>query len=315
MTALNTLQSVIQVFGGASFPDYYYDVVPYIDGAAGFSVKRRYAAGSPPAQVVTGRGDPYAVCMTRVVVDAPKTVSGMSRVRADASLFERCQERHRSDEHDFSHPDCPTETTFYPFKHISRPQGVALAGEVFYDCADDRFYGPSGQLTGQQIIDDLYRTHCGTLGFIARLKRSTSRAWRELIHHFVWRGQDIALWLLESGYDIKPKEYKGTPLGKPFRVYGWDEFLRSSDEKSSHFFGFESSKRSLFSNLIVLMLALIFGYWFLPNSGFWRAIYKNTVLSTVAVVFVFLAADQLVPRALQGVVWALCRLRTRAFGI
>jgi hypothetical protein len=80
----------------------------------------------------------------------------------------------------------------------------------------------------------------------------------------------------------------------------------------SHFFGFQSSKRSLFSNMIVLCLIIVGAYWLLPHAGLLRAIYGNTVLSTVVVVFVFLVVDQLLPRALEGIVWTLCRLRLRA---
>jgi len=83
-------------------------------------------------------------------------------------------------------------------------------------------------------------------------------------------------------------------------------------EKGTHFFGFHSSKRSLFSNLIVLTLAVSGAYWLLPHTGLLRSIYMNTPLSTVALIFAFLLADQLVPRLLQGVVWILCRLRLKA---
>ena len=128
----------------------------------------------------------------------------------------------------------------------------------------------------------------------------------------MWGGQNVCLWLLEHGYDIRPKEDKGSRFAAPFRKYKWTDFVRSSDEKGTHFFGFQSSRRSLFSNLIVLVFMVMMAYWLLPTAGLLRAVYMNTPLSTVALVFAFLLVDQHVPRLLQGVVWVLCRLRLKA---
>jgi len=229
-----------------------------------------------------------------------------------ADLYERCQERHRHSRHNFANPDCPTEATFYRFKSAPRPQPVQLTAEFFYDYADGRFYGPQGQLAGAKILDLLYNAHRATLGRRARLKAWCSRQWRNMVRRLVWRGQDVCLWLLEHGYDIKAKEEKGSPFAAPFRTYKWTDFVRSSDEEGTHFFGFSSSKRSLFSNLIVLAITVMMAYWLLPHTGLLRTVYMNTPLSTVALTFAFLLLDQLVPRLLQGIVWGLCRLRLEA---
>ncbi len=304
-----TPQNVIQAFGVAAFPEYF-DITPYID-SAGFSVKRPYPAASPPALVVTGNGAPYNTCIIGIAVEAPQTPNGLSRVYGAADLYERCQERHRSSRHNFTDPDCPTEATFYRFKSAPRPQAVQLTAEFFYDCADGRFYGPQGQLTGQQILDLLYNAHRATLGRRARVKAWCSRRWRNTVRRLVWGGQDVCLWLLQHGYDIEPREDNGSPFAAPFRVYKWSDFVRRSDEKGTHFFGFQSSKRSLFSNLIVLVFIVAIVYWLLPHAGILRAVYRNTPLSTAFLVFAFLMVDQLVPRLLQGIVWGLCRLRLK----
>src|SRR6266540_4318398 len=100
MPPLNTPRDVIQAFGVAGLPGYF-DVTPYTD-AAGFSVKRPYPAGSPPALVVTGSGAPFNTCIIRIVVESPKTPNGLSRVDGDADLHQRCQERHRFSRHNFA---------------------------------------------------------------------------------------------------------------------------------------------------------------------------------------------------------------------
>jgi len=118
----------------------------------------------------------------------------------------------------------------------------------------------------------LYNAHCATLGRRARMKAWCSRKWRNTVRRLVWRGQDWSLWLLEHGYDIQPKEEKGSPFAAPFRVYNWADFVRGSDEKGAHFFGFQSSKRSLSSNLIVLLVMVAMAYWLLPHAKLLRVV-------------------------------------------
>jgi hypothetical protein len=185
--------------------------------------------------------------------------------------------------------------------------------DFFYDCAEGRFYGPQGEVTGAQILEETYALHCSTLGLVARSKAWLRGIRRNAARRIVWRGQDGCLWLLEHGYDVKPKQMKGSPFAQPFRIYKRSDFVRSSDEKGSHFFGFQSSKRSLFSNLVILVAAVACAYIWLPQAEALRFIYRNTPLSTVALVFVFLMADQVVPLLLIVTVCGLSRLRAVFF--
>jgi len=310
MPALKTSQEVIQATGVAGLADYY-DVIPLLD-AAGFTVKRRYPLSSAPAQVVKPNGAPACACVIAIAVEPPQNPNGVSRVGGEAWLYEDCQEDHRLRRHNFGNPNCPTEATYYAFQAAAKPQEVHLAAGVLYDCAASTFHGANGPFTGQQILDSLYDAHLATLQRGGRLRLYLARAWRHLVRWGVWRGQDACLRLLEYGYDVKATPQQGSPFSAPFRIYKWKDFVRSSDMTGSHFFGFQSSKRSLFSNMIVLCLIIVGAYWLLPHAGLLRAIYGNTVLSTVVVVFVFLVVDQLLPRALEGIVWTLCRLRLRA---
>jgi hypothetical protein len=120
------------------------------------------------------------------------------------------------------------------------------------------------------------------------------------------------MWLLRNGYDIV-LEPEGDRF--PLHEYDFSEFRRTIEKDDSSFFGFQTSKRSFLSNLVGLSLAFLLIYYGMPRWGLLRAIYGNTALSTVALLFAFLLVDQLLPLGLQGIVCLLSRLRIPVFFI
>lgn len=117
------------------------------------------------------------------------------------------------------------------------------------------------------------------------------------------------MWVLREGYEIRPA---GDDLRRsPFHEFRFGEFTRTTEEATSHFFGFQSSRRSLFANLLVLTLACLAGYYIVPRFGFLRAVYGNTALTTAALVLIFLVTDRLLPFLLQAIVCLLSRLRRK----
>jgi hypothetical protein len=64
-----------------------------------------------------------------------------------------------------------------------------------------------------------------------------------------------------------------------------------------------------------LLSGCIPAYWRLREVGLVRAFYRNPVLTTVVVVFLYLLIDKTVPLLLQGVVMGLSRLREGALFI
>ena len=89
--------------------------------------------------------------------------------------------------------------------------------------------------------------------------------------------------------------------------------MTDTSGERSHFFGFQTSRRSLFTNLAVVVAVGLLLYWAVPRSGLLRAVYNNTALTTAALVFAFLLADALGPWLLIRVVCALSRIRDAAF--
>jgi hypothetical protein len=99
-----------------------------------------------------------------------------------------------------------------------------------------------------------------------------------------------------------------------FYKYKPADFHRTTEDprERSHFFGFQTSQKSFFSNLIVVAAACVLLYWKGPRGGFVHAVYNNTALSTAALVFGFLVADRLGPLLLIWTIIALSRLRPAA---
>jgi hypothetical protein len=212
-------------------------------------------------------------------------------------------------EYDFNNPDCPSPDSVAGYRKAPRPLALDFLNEFIYDATDDQFYGEKGPTSGRQILDYVYEYHCRTLRRGFRYKWWLKRGLRSTIQRGVWRGQEFLLWILREGYDIV---IEGDPLRRsPFHKFRFADFKRTTEQAKSHFFGFESSKRSLFSNLVILSATYLVVYYCVPRFGFLKAIYHNVALTTAALVFVFLVSDQVVPVFLKGMVCILSRLRAR----
>ena len=311
-TPLSNSQDVMKAVGVEGIADYT-DPEPLI-GAPGFAVRRPYPPTSKLGRAVTQRGTPAVFSVIQFIVRPPTTPQGVSRVSLHVFLKNPWAEKHiappslRRD--DFSDPECPTPESLYLLQRAPKPIELNFIEEFFYDATDGKFYAASGEVTAKELLDCVYDYHCRTLGWCFRIKWRSRETACTILRELVWRGQDRCMWLLQHGYDIVPKpDRKRSLIHEPLHEYKFSDFDRVTDEDKSSFFGFQSSKRSLFSNLAVLSLAFLLIYYVLPRFTILRVIYVNTALSTAALLFGFLLADQLVPLGLQGVVCLLSRFR------
>ena len=306
MPTLDTPQSVVNAVGAPHLANYY-DIV-LLQDAVGFSVKRRYPPSSKPATVVNKRGTQSLTCLIHCSVKRPKAGTGVSRVHLSTRTYGEWEPTHRWGGFDFDDPNCPTPDSVARLNRMPKPLALEFTTEFVYDAMDGRFYFGQSVVTGEQMLDYVYNYHCRTLLRIFRLKWQILQAYRWVVRETVWRIQDVCLWALEYGYDIRAKkdEYG---LNNPFRKVAFAYFERASDTSWSQFFGFPSSTRSLFSNLLLLAAALLSAYLFFKESKFLRAIYGSAPLTTVALVFTFLCLDRFVPLALEALVCGLSRLR------
>ena len=161
------------------------------------------------------------------------------------------------------------------------------------------------------MLDYAFAYHRHTLSrrFVLRYRIQSAVRW--LVHQVVWRGQDWCLWLLENGYEIRPSGEGRQSERSLFHEYKLNEFKRQTDKDGTQFFGFQTSKRSFFANVVVLTFTCVTIYYAVPRFGLLRAIYGSAALTTVALAFGFLMADQVVPLLLKGGVCVLSRFRRR----
>lgn len=307
MPPLRSPQDLLHTIGPLGEP--YFDIVPYTDGAAGFSVKRRYPESTPLVKVASRDGTPALACLIRLVVDPPTALGGVSPVRLSASLWREWNWSALPPAPD--DPKAPSPTSMQLYRQSRKPVSLDFNGDFVYDTADGRFYDDVGMpVSGLQMLDYVYVYHCRTLAtrFVARYRVQQAVRW--LVRQSVWRGQDWCLWVLEHGYEIRTNE--SVKRRSPFYHFRPPDFARQTDKDGTHFFGFQSSKRSFFANVIVLAVACAATYYLVPRFGLLRAIYSNTALTTVALAFGFLVADQAVPLLLKGTVCLLSRIRFTA---
>jgi hypothetical protein len=295
----------------------YEDVGPISD-AAGFFAYRPYPPGSELSKVVTGDGRHAVRCLIKFYVDPPTEGSFASRVVLQTRLSRRWKPGRiwsstgDEDAHDSNDPDAPTPESATIFQKAHRPLDINFRDEYTYNHQEDVFIGEQGSIvTPEQMLEDVYTKHCRTLAWWFRVRWKVDSAIKFVIRHAVWRGQDVAMWLLLKFYDVEPEDRK---LKSPFHRYKPSEFRRVTEkpEGRSHFFGFQTSQKSLFTNLAVVAAACALVFWIGPHGGFIRAIYNNDALTTAALVFGFLFADLLGPWLLIRVICLLSQVRGAA---
>jgi hypothetical protein len=305
MAPLQTPQEVIAATGVAQLARY--EDVGVLDGSVGFFAWRRYPAESRLARVVTQTGAQDVRCLVQFSLrhpDRPITPLGVS-----ATMLSKWRQSHFFQTYDFTQPDCPTPESVRLLRRTWKPLALNFTTEFFYDAGDGRFYNDEGPVTGEQILDYVYAYHYRTLRLRFRVKWIMLQAVRAVTSKVIWRGQDLCLWILENSYDIVTAV---PPMKRVFHRYRFADFKRAAPTGPSHFFGLQSSPRSLFPNLLVLLTGCVVVYWRLRHVGLVRAIYQNAVLTTVMVVFLYLLIDKTVPLLLQGATVGLSRLRAWA---
>lgn len=288
----------------------YFDVVPYTDGTAGFSVKRLYPPETPLGRVVMRGGEPAVAGLLRIVVDPPTAEGGVSRVGMSASFYPLWSGGWIGPD-PASHPHL-TPDAVQRLRGARRPIALDFKDDFVWDSGEHLFQNEAGEtVTGRQMFDYVYAYHCRTLSRRFVLRYGVQRAVRWLVQRAVWRGQDWCLWLLEHGYEIRPTTKGGRQERSLFHQYTLDEFERQTDKDGTHFFGFQTSRRSFFSNVVALTIACVTIYYAVPRFGLLRAIYGNGALTTVALAFGFLVSDQAAPLILKGLVCLLSRFRRK----
>lgn len=206
--------------------------------------------------------------------------------------------------------DGPTLDSLHRFRRARKPLSLDFVQDYIYDAGDDRFIDDQGRsATPKQMLDHAYEEHCATMRrrFVWRWQFGSATRW--VARNAVWRGQDGLLWLLLNFYDVELilKEERQDP----FHKFKRSEFRRALEKEGerSHFFGFQSSRKSLFTNLVVLALGCAMLYYYAPRDGILRAIYQNNALTTAALVLGFFFADLLGPGLLIIGICGLSRLR------
>ncbi len=322
MPTLTTPEAIIHRAGVRTLPEYE-DLSSITDGA-GFYTFRRYPANSELAKVVTNDGRPAVRCYLAFIVDEPARGSHISRVQLKAWLARRWvrgrifttgRDPYAPQSGD---PDAPSQQSALLLAGTRKPIDLDStdARGYIYDGREDAFLGEDGKVvTPAQILEEMYTKHCRTLGLWFRIRWNLGSAARWAIREAVWKGQDLATWALFKFYDVELVDDKKDMRFSFFYKYKPSDFRRVTDKpgERSHFFGFQSSQKSFFTNLTVVIVVGLFAYWKAPRAGLLRVIYDNTALTTAALVCAFLAADTLGPWLLIRTICLLSRVRDVVF--
>lgn len=314
MPVLATSAQVIARSGVQGLAPTYFGVIPITD-APGFAVRRLYPEATDLARVVNRKGEQLITPIIQFTVDPPSSPQGgVSPVTLRAWVFPRSKERHlfaALDELEPNDPDAPTPDSLQRWRQARKPVQVESVGDFVYDSTEDRFLdADGGEVTPGAMLDDVYEAHCRTLRtrFVWRWQAGSFGRW--LAYKTVWRTQDGCMWALLKFYDVElklPRERIS-----PFHQFKPSDFIRATPEpggERSTFFGYVSSRKNLFTNLVVLAIVVSAVYRYGPRTGLLRAIYENDALTTAALLLGFFSVDVLAQFILKAFICFLSRLR------
>ena len=286
-----------------------------IQDIPGFFTERFYPPGSALARVVTRSRDPAVSCLLSFIVEPQTAPGGTSRVRLHARMRDRFEKFHErwltvGDSYDFTDPNMATPESLHLLQHTRHPIALDFLDDYVYDHGGDVFLDEEGRrVEPLAMLDHAYEDHCATYGPAFTLWYRLGTLRRRATQKAVWRGQDVCLWLTLNLYDIELTAPREGHERDPFHKYRPEEFRRKTEAAGkSHFFGFESSRRALFTNLALVWAATIGLYWLRPFPNFLRTIYINNAMTTAALVFAFLLADVIGPGLLISSVCLLSRI-------
>jgi hypothetical protein len=311
--ALATPQAVIQRAAITHLPEY--EDTGEMKDCAGFYTFRCYPTTTPLAGILTADGRPAVRCYLAFIVDAPEPGSHVSSVLLKAWFALRWRFlREFGSAPAPGDPDVPSPQSAVLLQRARIP--VRLDPEdaegFIYDSREDAFLDPDGRVvTPVEMLHYMYQKHCRTLRIGFRVRWAVGSIARRTIRQVVWKGQDAAMWALLNFYDMELVPRKKGMMFDFFHKYRPSDFRRATDKQGerSQFFGFQSSQRSFYTNLIVVAAACLLVYWKVPHDGLLRAIYNNTALTTATLLLGFLLADTVGPWLLIGTVCTLSRFR------
>jgi hypothetical protein len=119
------------------------------------------------------------------------------------------------------------------------------------------------------------------------------------------------MWALFNLYDVELVDERKDRRRDFLYKYKPGDFRRITETlgERSHFFGFQTSRKSFLTNLVAVVAVCLLLYWKAPHDGLPRAIYNNPALTTAALIFAFLLADTLGPLLLILTICSLSRFR------
>ncbi len=311
MPVLATSEAMIARAGVLELPEYS-DLIPVTD-VPGFAVRRAYPPGSDLARVVNRQGEQLIKAIIQFMVEPPTAPNGVSSVMLRAWVFPRSKARQLFrglDELPPDDPDAPTPDSLQRWRRARKPIQVDFVGDFIYDVAADQFLDADGRdVTPASMLDYIYEAHCRTLRTRFVWKWNATSFVRWVARRVVWSLQNACMWLLLRCYDVQlaqPREKLS-----PFHRFRLSDFKRSAEVegKGDTFFGFQSSRKNLNTNLVVLAVACVVLYRYGSGGGLLSAAYGNNALTTLALVLGFFAADLLIPLLLKAIIIGLSQIR------
>lgn len=293
----------------------FYDPVNLTDTPIGFSVKKNYPPNIRFKPAIGQRtGLPDSIAAIWVVYTPPsekENIAGSSKapIRFRVATMSKYRVSHFDYNYQDIDGDCPSKESLEG--SLASPQPIDLNFEdvYFYDHINHTFIDDNGNsLTGVEVLEQVFETHCKTVHILWGLKIRLKLAWQAKFSG--------VLTLIVEALTTILKQLFGRTIESNVMMAGiYEPYKRVAfkklDEDSIEILGYKASKHVVIMFCIIVILASVYRYYFSVGYDYFSSLEGQEFLTLTHAIFAIWFIDVVIPEILFFGINMVLRLKKK----
>lgn len=313
MTPFTSTKELLDAFGETASKSFY-GVVPLTDTPVGFSIKKKYSKEiryKPPAR--QNDGEPDVIATLWVVYLAPK--SGDDNVdlrRVPIRIRISALSQYLVNHFDYEFADVqggsPSKESLDHSLSTPKPIELSFENDFFYNHQLETFVDKYGNaMTGVEVLESVFQTHCDTVHFIKGLGLRLKLAWQAKAIGLLSALVQSITSLLKGvfGRTLESNESLAglyTPYPK--------EALKKLDQDSIEIFGYKAAKPVIITFCLLIIVLGVYCYRHQTPENYLGWLIGQDFLLVAHGIFLVWALDVAIPLLLFFTINGLIRLKS-----
>lgn len=298
-----------RIFGLDKLTNKYIEYIAFKDTKVGFSVKREYPPTIRfiPPKTIDGKSDVLALfhIVYNEPADSKKEKTRKVPIFLSVTPFSRYLSSHW--DYNYDDKDCPTEDSVQKSKTTPKPIGLESFDEYVYDHGSNTLRDSKNkELTGEQILDNLFNTHCNTIHLFKGLALRWKMGYRDRVVKLCDFLVQIGKWMLKAlfGRTFEPKDAFSGSL----KIY-LKEDMKLLKTESIDVYGYKASKNVIITFASLVLVSYIVAYKLSIRSELIHNMMSNNLVMICFALFFLWLLDHVLPFVFLKMINGLIRLK------